>query len=138
MLGPLQNFESQPDCAKSGTQAHEHIGELMRTDYTLLARSPLLQGGPRFTFLGDVRRRYAYGWTGIVKAAAGYNRGAPPMKLFKLEVSRGRAGREVLAHAQSEEQARSVVASKFTGWEIVSCIELPERPAYFVLAELEG
>jgi hypothetical protein len=60
------------------------------------------------------------------------------VRLFKLIVTRGVAGREILAHAESVDQARGLVASKFTGWTIAGCFELPDRPAYFMLAELES
>lgn len=58
------------------------------------------------------------------------------MKLFKMEIQRGNKGRELLAHAESEEQASALIWAKFSGWSILSCVELPDRPAHFTLAEL--
>lgn len=59
------------------------------------------------------------------------------MKLFKMDLVRGREGREVIVHAESEDQARAHVALRFTGWTIRSCVDLPGGPKHFVVADFE-
>ncbi len=65
------------------------------------------------------------------------------MNLYKAEVRTGRRrskgqrrALEVVVHAGSIEAARSYLAGKFPGCEVVNWIELDDVPKHFVLAEL--
>jgi len=58
------------------------------------------------------------------------------VKLFKIELCRGRKGLEAIAHADSTQAALRLVQSKYTGWRIDTVIEIPGS-AYFITAELE-
>ena len=59
------------------------------------------------------------------------------MKLFKLELERGRKGKDVLVHAETEEAAKGRALAKFTGWQIRGAIHEVKGEAHFVLADLE-
>jgi hypothetical protein len=57
------------------------------------------------------------------------------MKLFKLEIHRGRRGRELLAHFATEKLAVERVRGKFPGWEIRNVVEI-DHEAHFQIADL--
>ena len=62
------------------------------------------------------------------------------MKLFKMELVRGRRGMDAIAHAETAETAetaQAIVASKYTGWQIRNCIEIPDT-SYFITAEWDA
>ena len=59
------------------------------------------------------------------------------MKLFKLELTRGRRGLEAIAHTDTAEAARARVASKYTGWDITNVLEI-KAACHFVIAELDA
>jgi hypothetical protein len=58
------------------------------------------------------------------------------MRLFQLEVHRGRDGRVLLAHFPSEDEALAHIKEEFTGWEIRSLVEITQR-AHFQIADLD-
>lgn len=59
------------------------------------------------------------------------------MKLFKLELERGRKGKDVLVHAETEEAAIRRALAKFTGWTVRGKVHEVTGEAHFVLADLE-
>jgi hypothetical protein len=58
------------------------------------------------------------------------------MKLFKLEIARGRKGRDIVCHAVSADSAERHVQSKFRGWTVRQLVEIPRR-AHFTVFEWE-
>lgn len=57
------------------------------------------------------------------------------VKLFKMEVhtKKNRMVLDVIAHAETAEQAKAHVQKKFTGAEIRYCVDLVITPTHFVL-----
>lgn len=58
------------------------------------------------------------------------------VKLFKMDVVRGRKAREAIAHAETVEAAKAKVASRYPGWKISNVVEIPGA-CYFIIAEWE-
>lgn len=55
------------------------------------------------------------------------------MKLFKVEIERKREGRDLVVHAEEEEDALARVRAKYTGWTIGRCDEVVGE-AHFTIA----
>lgn len=58
------------------------------------------------------------------------------MKLFKIEIENGKLGRELVVHAEEEEDALAHVAARFKGWKVVQVVEIVGQ-AHFTVALLE-
>jgi broad specificity phosphatase PhoE len=58
------------------------------------------------------------------------------MRLFQMEVHRGRDGRVLIAHFPSEDEALAHIKEEFSGWEIRSLVEITQR-AHFHIADLD-
>ncbi len=58
------------------------------------------------------------------------------MKLFKMDVTRGSEGREIIAHFETQELAVRHVEKKFAKWTISNVREI-RRPAHFQIADFE-
>jgi hypothetical protein len=58
------------------------------------------------------------------------------MRLFKMTVELGKQGREVLVHAENEEEAVSHLMKRYTGWKITESVEIIGE-AHFTIALLE-
>lgn len=53
-----------------------------------------------------------------------------------MTVERGKMGRELLVHAETEEEARTHAAKRYTGWTFGECVEIIGE-AHFTIALLE-
>jgi hypothetical protein len=59
------------------------------------------------------------------------------MKLFKIDIDRGRDGRALVVHAETEEAALAHVRGRFRGWSVSQLIEILGE-AHFTVALLEA
>lgn len=59
------------------------------------------------------------------------------MKLFKLELERGRRGLDIIVHAETEDAARARVLGKYPGWKVRGELHEIPGPVHFVIAELD-
>jgi hypothetical protein len=57
------------------------------------------------------------------------------MKLFKMDLVRGRKALEAVAHGETADAAKDLVRSRYTGWELQNVVEIL-REAHFIIAEL--
>jgi hypothetical protein len=58
------------------------------------------------------------------------------MRLFKMQVERKREGREIVVHAETEEEAIAHAMKRYAGWHVTQCVEIVGE-AHFTVAFLE-